>query len=518
MKPIIEEIRDMSDSTEIYNSRPNPVIAYFIYLIMGIMVIAVGWMYIRDIDIVVKANGIFRYEEDSADISISVSGKVENCKIEEGQYVNAGDVLLTIEVDSISESIKETEETLSELNQRIEMLEAYRIWLDGNKDIFDTLTENIYYNEINNRKKLFEMNINSSDKNIEGQKSEYQKNLDNLRQSKLQYENQIAKLQQAEECIKNRNNTFTGEDMYYKSLVESYVANYTVTKMQYDNKLKEYQDNLDKTEHNRTEVLENSAMRQLDAEIEMIKSSIDILKNEEKNTLLNLELQQLAELEQQIESVNTALLSLESSITSVNIQLEALGKNDTETENSISIMTEKGSIDSELVTYKEKKSEYEHSLHGLNIQNGKCTIKAENSGYIYMNMDIKQGMYIQEGTSIAQILPEKNCGYYAEIYVENKDIAKLEEGQKVKFEIPSYPSSEYGYFTGTIAVISKDIKVDNQSGSAYYLVKVKCDKETVTDSKGRTGSIMSGMACQAKVVTDKKSVLSYLLEKIDLMD
>lgn len=91
-------------------------------------------------------------------------------------------------------------------------------------------------------------------------------------------------------------------------------------------------------------------------------------------------------------------------------------------------MTEINNVDSELVTCKEKKSEYEHSLNELNIQNGKCTIKAETSGYISMNTNMKPGMYLSEETSIARILPEENTGYYAEIYVENRDIAKLENG------------------------------------------------------------------------------------------
>ena len=39
--------------------------------------------------------------------------------------------------------------------------------------------------------------------------------------------------------------------------------------------------------------------------------------------------------------------------------------------------------------------------------------------------------------------------------------------------------------------------------------------------KGKDGEevrLMNGMACQAKIVVDEKSVLTYLLEKIDLLD
>lgn len=45
MKPIIIDMDKMSDSTEVYNSRPNPFLTYFIYFLLLIILIAFGWMY-----------------------------------------------------------------------------------------------------------------------------------------------------------------------------------------------------------------------------------------------------------------------------------------------------------------------------------------------------------------------------------------------------------------------------------------------------------------------------------------
>ena len=106
MKPIIVDMKDMSDSTEVYNSRPNPFFVYFIYLLLGMLIVALCWMYFSKIDISVKSNGIFRSDGDIVDISNGVTGKVEKCNFSEGQYVNKGDILLTLSVDSINESIK----------------------------------------------------------------------------------------------------------------------------------------------------------------------------------------------------------------------------------------------------------------------------------------------------------------------------------------------------------------------------------------------------------------------------
>ena len=116
------------------------------------------------------------------------------------------------------------------------------------------------------------------------------------------------------------------------------------------------------------------------------------------------------------------------------------------------------------------------------------------------------------------IYPELETKYYAQIYVENQDVAKLKEGQQVKFEIAAFPSSEYGYFTGNVENIAKDITVDQSTGDSYYLVKVSCDSMTVMNEEGEEVSLKNGMACQAKIIVDKQSVVNYVLEKVELLD
>ena len=73
MKPIIVDMKDMSDTTEVYESRPTPLLIYFIYLLMVILGAALLWMYFSDIDIVVKSNGIFKSGGEVYDVSCNLS-------------------------------------------------------------------------------------------------------------------------------------------------------------------------------------------------------------------------------------------------------------------------------------------------------------------------------------------------------------------------------------------------------------------------------------------------------------
>lgn len=543
MKPIIINMKEMSDSTEVYESRPNPFMVYVIYLVLAILVIALVWMYFFKIDILVKGNGMFRSDEDIYDISSSVTGKVQSSNVSDGQFVNEGDVLFTVSIDSLDETIKAYENELEDINQRIAILQAYEKYLDGDAADFEAMSDNKYYQEFYNKKQLLDANISSSDKNTDEQRQQYKSSIEDINTSISQYELQITKLKQVRECVITRINIFTSDDSYYDSMVKSYISNYNLTSLQYDNQIKEYQQQIDEVniqleksdveavnEYSETSVQNIGADTQnvvsasginkeeLNKQLETLNNYIETTESEKQKALNNLELQQLSNIEQQIESINSTLLSLESNLTSAQVQLEAVSGADTDTINSISVLTEKSNIANELLTYNSKKTECENKLKSYDVQSGNCNIVADVSGYIQLEQEIKQGAYVQEGTTICQIYPQTVESYYAEIYVENSDIAKLEEGQKVKFEIAAYPSSEYGYFTGVIENISKDIRVDQNSGSAYYLVKARCDEITVQNKEGKTGSIINGMACQAKIVVDEQNVLRWLLEKLSFLD
>lgn len=477
MKPIIVHMKDMTDSVEVYESRPNPFLIYVIYTLAALVVIAFCWMYFSKLDILVKGNGMFRSSEEAVDVSAEMSGVVVRCGIEEGQYVEKGDVLFTLDAKSLEENIKDYEGLHKDTQDRIEMLQAYNSYLDGDVNAIEPYAANQYYDEFVNRKELLELTILNGDKEIGNQRQQYEKELENLAGQIASYEKQISKLRQVEDDVKNRVNSFDSSESYYHSIVSSYISNYNLTASQYDELL---------------------------------------MDSEKEAALKNLELQQIATIEQQIATVNSSLSSANSSKLSIQTQLEMLNAKEGNNSSEINILTEQQNVATELLNCYAQKTEYENALNQYSLESGNANIVAESSGYIYMIQELNMGSYVTQGTTVCQILPKNEAGYYAEIYVENSDIAKLKVGQEVKFEIAAYPSSEYGYFTGVIESISKDVKINQATGSAYYLVKVKCDGTTVTDKDGKTGSIISGMACQAKIVVDEKNILEYLLEKLEL--
>lgn len=552
MKPIIVDMKDISDSTEVYESKPNRFLIYTIYLILIILVVAVLWMRLFKIDVVVKSNGIFKGSNAVYEISSDVTGSVKETNIQDGQYVKEGDILYVLTIDELSDTILRYQNELEAAQARIKILSAYEKSLDGDKTELETLDDNPYYEEFVNRRKLLYANVDLNESDTEGQVTLYQGNVDSISGTIAKYNEKIEKLNVVKQCITARNNTFDASEGIYYSMISSYLASYNYTALQYDNQINEHQRQIDeyeeqmkkaeaeasiedKTVTEEETVSDNgistetisvvASTENTTANIEELKKQRDALitaqdsaKKEKTRALRNLELQQITTIEQQIAGYNDTILSLETNLASAKLQLEAINSADNETKESVDILTEKGNVAAEILNYEDKVKECETYLKSYDIQNDNCVIKANVSGYFYIAQDLKTGSFVQEGTTIGTIYPETESKYYAEIYVENTDIVQIREGQDVKFEIAAYPSSEYGYFKGTVENIAKNISVDQSTGYSYYLVRVKCDNMTLKGKNGEEATLMNGMACQAKIVIDEKNVLTYFGEKIDLLD
>lgn len=552
MKPIIVDMKDMSDSTEVYESKPNRFLVYTIYLFLIILVIAVLWMALFKMDIAVKSNGLFKASNAVYEISSGVTGSVKETHIENGQYVTEGDILYVFSIEELSDTIIHYQNELEAAKARLEILSAYGKSLNEDKTELEALSSNAYYDEFVNRRELLYANVNLNESDTDGQVTLYQGNVDSISGTIAKYNEKIGKLNTVKQCIMTRNNIFnSSEDIYY-SMVSSYLSSCNYTSLQYDNQTNEYQRQIDEyeeqikkaeaeTSKDDEPVIEGETVSGNDianrneanitqptgvtVDVEELKKQRDDLitarnsvQNEKTQALMNLELQQITTIEQQISGYNDTILSMETNLRSTKLQLEALNSVDNEAKEKVAILTEKGNIAAEMLTYEDKVKECENFLKSYEIQNNNCIVKAKVSGYFYCSQELKTGSFVQEGTAIGIIYPEAESKYYAEIYVENTDIAKIKEGQEVKFEIAAYPSSEYGYFEGTVENIAKDISVDQSTGYAYYVVRVKCENMTLRGKDGEEATLMNGMACQAKIVVDEKNVLMYFLEKIDLLD
>lgn len=97
MKEIVQNLRDITDSKELLESKPPAFTIIFIYILIALLTITLVWSYLGEMDVVVKADGVVRPNQRISTINNMVPGKVKEVHLEGGKQVKEGDVLYTID-------------------------------------------------------------------------------------------------------------------------------------------------------------------------------------------------------------------------------------------------------------------------------------------------------------------------------------------------------------------------------------------------------------------------------------
>lgn len=706
MKPILLDMNDMSDSREVYESRPHPFFVLFIYLLMVMVVVALLWAAFFKIDIVVKGTGTVSAREDSSIVTNTYAGAITKCNIVDGQIVNKGDLLYEVEAKNWDLQLNNYNTQLGQNEDRLVMMEAYLSWLMDNSVDLSGYADNPYYDEYAARQKIVSLQMDLAQSEFSTQKEAYDAKLASGSTMITYYEEEINKLNQLSVGIRTRTNTFEETDSYYYAKLNNYITQYNNTVSQYDTTLASLQRELDQAkkdleeakndisdadhkisqaekeindakariaqaqitridmekvsmpiamtgnrkitykylvqneseqeesavseseeskqepekseevevnqepsvvneivekeaevkesssvEENKVEensssvesevkentfVVEDGSLTEEKSEVEESSSSveendaskqttikvIDTSKDEaliaekqaelataksekataeaqkktqeslirtkqdmitattleKKTALSNLETETIAGIEASILQYEQNVLSTHGS------QVEAQTAQNNILEQGIQnnrenvIQTEIQTVSTEISSYNQKKQELEAGI--LEVENGKLNtiVKAPISGVVNLAGELVEGNYLATGTQVMTIIPQEEDSFLVKSYIDNQDIAKIKPNMEVKYEVAAYPSSEYGTMTGNVEFVSADLKANSQDGSAYYVVETSIDNTKLYNKIGEKLDLKLGMYCETKIIVEQKSVLRFLLEKINLVD
>ena len=148
------------------------------------------------------------------------------------------------------------------------------------------------------------------------------------------------------------------------------------------------------------------------------------------------------------------------------------------------------------------------------LVDGQLVIRAKSDGYFYTALEEGLDAVLQAESRIGYIFPKQEKTFQAEIYLVGKDIANVKVGQEVQIEIPAFPASEYGTITGHIRRIAQEAEFDPQSGTTYCGAWVELEAAALTGGGNKTVPLRIGLFCQVKIITERKTVLSYIWESI----
>lgn len=537
MKPIIVDMKEMSDSREVYESRPHPFFVWFIYLLLAMAAVAVIWAACFKIDIVVTGKGTVAAIGESSTVTNTKAGIITKCNIEDGQTVKKGDVLYEVEHEELELQLTGYQEQEKENTQRLEMMKAYLDWLSDNTVNLSVYKENPFYTEYAARSRLVALNMESV-------KQEYSSEL-NANDARLTasenlvsyYEQEINRLNQLSDAVRNRINPFQGEEAYYYAKANDYLTQYHNTEAQYDMSISGLQQELDNAFNQISEIKRaageaggvgeetdgmaqepNTQIKSLEAAAREKQQAITTAQAQKQTALSNLETETIASIESTILTYQQNLINARGTQT----EIESVIDNTKETGTNGSIenvmQTEIQAVTSEISACQANQEELQTTLAGLEKNMKDMAVNAPISGTVNLVEELVEGNYLAAGTAVLTIIPQQENDYMVKAYIDNQDIAKISEDMAVKYKIAAYPSSEYGTLTGEVSFVSSDLKASGDNGSAYYMVETSIDDTNLLNEDGEKVQLKVGMLCETKIIVEQKSVLRCLLEKIKLLD
>ena len=142
-------------------------------------------------------------------------------------------------------------------------------------------------------------------------------------------------------------------------------------------------------------------------------------------------------------------------------------------------------------------------------------ITAPIDGIIQELSSFNKDDWIQSGQKLFNIVPDSSQNIKIELILPAKNAGRIHEGLKVRMRFPSLPYHEFGGAEGTILTIDPDI-MPSQNDQAFFRIITSVDKTELSGKKGICYPLKVGLQLDARIVVSQKTILKFILEKIDL--
>ncbi|MDB1956928.1 HlyD family efflux transporter periplasmic adaptor subunit [Clostridium tertium] len=474
MKFKIENIEELTDSRQVMESKPNKFISIFIGLVLIILIISFIWLWFGEKEEVIKVSGIINLKEQSQVVSNEIIGIVKEFNVKNGEDIKQGDIIYTLDDTSFiiqKENLESQKEKLVSTNENIDK------FIKSINDGVNYFEENEEEKEFYYKYKAYETGnlVSVSDR-------------ESLINSKSEFNNKISELNNFRKSIEE-NIDYNNDVSVYKEQYNSY----KISKNEIEDKINQLNKALSEIENKEEE---KDIVEQIENEIKTNKNSLEKLKSD-------------------------IILQINSSKEEINSQIKTIEDNIKKIDENNNISKEKSKT-TILAQIEEQKSlnnskieELDISIKEVNTNIEKCSVKSEVDGKIDIKNELQTGMIIQSGVIVGEIINDES-NLEVELIITDKDIGKLAVNQEIKYNISSLPYTEFGFVNGEVESLSLNSKVDEKKGVVYYTGVGNLEKNNLKSYNGESFDIKAGMTCEAQIITGKKKMLYYLLEKLNI--
>ena len=166
----------------------------------------------------------------------------------------------------------------------------------------------------------------------------------------------------------------------------------------------------------------------------------------------------------------------------------------------------------ERATYVNELSEIDTRIPLLEQKLKQTEIRSPSDGIINSLPVSDEETVIKTGEIIAEIVPSAD-DLIVEAFIDPKDIAKIEVGQKARVSLTAYDAAKYGYLTGRLLKVSADAVYREEKQSYMYAIEVELI-DNLIDSLGDTVPLNPGMIAQVDIIRGQQTVLEYFWQPI----
>lgn len=160
----------------------------------------------------------------------------------------------------------------------------------------------------------------------------------------------------------------------------------------------------------------------------------------------------------------------------------------------------------------------QQNLNRLDNQYSFLEIKSPVEGFVQEVSSLNVGDYLEANTRILNIVPNDSKSFRVEIQIASKDIGKIKVGQKVKYRLSAFPFFEYSGAEGYITSIDPDIRTASDNRSTFYSAYADIDRIEFSNRHGDTFPIRAGLETDVRIVMERKTILYFLLKKLDFIN
>jgi adhesin transport system membrane fusion protein len=169
-------------------------------------------------------------------------------------------------------------------------------------------------------------------------------------------------------------------------------------------------------------------------------------------------------------------------------------------------------IEKEREDLKQKLDSFKAKGASLEAKVGYATIESPVDGIVKKINFNTIGGVVRSGESIMEIVPTDDQ-LLIEAKVKPKDIGFIQIGLDAMVKLTAYDFGTYGGLEGRVEFVSADAITD-EKGNSFFIVRLRTQKNFITDKKGKNHIIIPGMQSEADIVVDQKNILSYILKPL----